>query len=96
MSDYKLIGHNYQTPDIDPSQLVFISEYCGGGFGSKAVGAVSMSIPAMLSKKTRRPVMKHVFRSSGRRLRRNTEHSSITTFSRPSAKQCSARLPNRQ
>ncbi|HVN22012.1 MAG TPA: xanthine dehydrogenase family protein molybdopterin-binding subunit [Bryobacteraceae bacterium] len=47
---------------IDPSQLVFISEYCGGGFGSKALGAVSMAIPAMLSKKAGRPVMMRLSR----------------------------------
>jgi xanthine dehydrogenase molybdenum-binding subunit len=47
---------------IDPSRLVLISEYCGGGFGSKAVGAVSMAIPAMLSKKTGRPVMMRISR----------------------------------
>jgi len=47
---------------IDPSQLVLISEYCGGGFGSKAVGANSMAIPALLSKKTQRPVMMRISR----------------------------------
>jgi CO/xanthine dehydrogenase Mo-binding subunit len=47
---------------IDPSQLVFISEYCGGGFGSKALGANSMAIPALLSKKTNRPVMMRISR----------------------------------
>jgi xanthine dehydrogenase molybdenum-binding subunit len=47
---------------IDPSQLVFISEYCGGGFGSKALGANSMAIPALLSKKTSRPVMMRISR----------------------------------
>ena len=36
---------------IDASNIVLISEYCGGGFGSKGAGAVSMAIPAMLSKK---------------------------------------------
>ena len=47
---------------IDPSQVVVITEYCGGGFGSKAVGANSMVIPAMLSKKTGRPVMMRISR----------------------------------
>jgi CO/xanthine dehydrogenase Mo-binding subunit len=47
---------------IDPSQVVFISEYCGGGFGSKALGANSMAIPALLSKKTSRPVMMRISR----------------------------------
>ena len=47
---------------IDPSQVVLVSEYCGGGFGSKALGANSMAIPALLSKKTGRPVMMRISR----------------------------------
>ena len=47
---------------IDPSQVVLISEYCGGGFGSKALGANSMAIPALLSRKTGRPVMMRISR----------------------------------
>ena len=47
---------------IEPSQVVLISEYTGGGFGSKGAGAVSMSIPAMLSKKANAPVMMRISR----------------------------------
>jgi len=47
---------------IEPSQVVLVSEYCGGGFGSKALGANSMAIPALLSKKTGRPVMMRISR----------------------------------
>lgn len=47
---------------IDPSQVVLISEYCGGGFGSKGGGAVSMAIPALLSKKAGAPVMMRINR----------------------------------
>ncbi len=47
---------------IDPSQLVLISEYTGGGFGSKGAGAVSMAIPCVLSKKVGAPVMMRVSR----------------------------------
>jgi xanthine dehydrogenase molybdenum-binding subunit len=47
---------------IEPSQVVLISEYTGGGFGSKGTGAVSMSIPAMLSKKANAPVMMRISR----------------------------------
>ena len=39
-----------------------ISEYCGGGFGSKGGGAVSMAIPALLSKKANAPVMMRISR----------------------------------
>ena len=38
---------------IDPSQVVLISEYCGGGFGSKALGANSMSDPGPAVKEDR-------------------------------------------
>ena len=47
---------------IDPSKLVLISEYTGGGFGSKGAGAVSMAIPCVLSKKVGAPVMMRVSR----------------------------------
>ena len=47
---------------IDPSQLVLISEYTGGGFGSKGGGAVSMAIPALLSQKAKAPVMMRISR----------------------------------
>jgi xanthine dehydrogenase molybdenum-binding subunit len=47
---------------VDPSQIVLICEYCGGGFGSKALGANSMAIPALLAKKTSRPVMMRISR----------------------------------
>ena len=47
---------------IEPSQVVLICEYCGGGFGSKGGGAVSMAIPALLSKKANAPVMMRVSR----------------------------------
>jgi CO/xanthine dehydrogenase Mo-binding subunit len=47
---------------IEPSQIVFISEYTGGGFGSKGTGAVSMAIPALLSKKANAPVMMRISR----------------------------------
>jgi len=42
---------------IDPSQLVFIAENCGGGFGSKGSAYPMMALPAHMSKKTGRPVM---------------------------------------
>jgi len=47
---------------IDASNIVLISEYCGGGFGSKGGGSVTMAIPAMLSKKANAPVMMRVSR----------------------------------
>ena len=46
----------------DASQVVIISEYTGGGFGSKIPGAHSMAIPALLSKKAGAPVMMRISR----------------------------------
>ena len=47
---------------IDPSQVTLICEYTGGGFGSKGRGAVSMAIPALLSRKANAPVMMRITR----------------------------------
>jgi len=47
---------------IEASNIVLVSEYCGGGFGSKGAGAVSMAIPAVLSKQTGMPVMMRISR----------------------------------
>ena len=47
---------------IDVNDVVFISEYTGGGFGSKITGGVSMIIPAILAKKTNAPVMMRISR----------------------------------
>jgi xanthine dehydrogenase molybdenum-binding subunit len=48
---------------IEPENLVFIAEYCGGGFGSKGGAYPLMSIPAHMSRKTGRPVMMRVSRA---------------------------------
>jgi len=48
--------------NIDVERVVFISEYTGGGFGSKITGGVSMIIPALLSRKTGLPVMMRISR----------------------------------
>ena len=47
---------------LDPAQLVFISENTGGGFGAKGTGYPQWGIPALLAKKTGRPVMMRVTR----------------------------------
>ena len=48
--------------NIDPDKVVFISEYTGGGFGSKITGGVTMIIPALLAKKANAPVMMRISR----------------------------------
>ena len=47
---------------IKPTDVVVISEYTGGGFGSKIPGALSMAIPALLAKKAGAPVMMRITR----------------------------------
>jgi xanthine dehydrogenase molybdenum-binding subunit len=47
---------------VEASQVVIVSEYTGGGFGSKGGGAVSMAIPALLSRKANAPVMMRITR----------------------------------
>jgi len=48
--------------NMSPDNVVLISEYTGGGFGSKVTGSVIMIIPAILSKKLNAPVMMRVSR----------------------------------
>jgi xanthine dehydrogenase molybdenum-binding subunit len=47
---------------VKPEEMVLICEFCGGGFGSKIIGTINVPIPALLSKKTGRPVMHRVSR----------------------------------
>jgi xanthine dehydrogenase molybdenum-binding subunit len=48
------------NPDLD--KVVIVSEYTGGGFGSKITSAISAIIPAILSKKVGAPVMMRISR----------------------------------
>jgi CO/xanthine dehydrogenase Mo-binding subunit len=48
---------------IKPQDLVFIAEYCGGGFGSKGAPYPVMTIPAHMSRKTGRPVLMRISRA---------------------------------
>jgi len=48
---------------IDPDDLVFVAEFCGGGFGSKGSAYPVMSIPAHMARKTGRPVMMRISRA---------------------------------
>jgi CO/xanthine dehydrogenase Mo-binding subunit len=45
---------------IEPSDVVILSEYTGGGFGSKVAGSITQAIPALLSKKANAPVMMRI------------------------------------
>ncbi len=48
--------------NMKPEDVVLISEYTGGGFGSKVTGSVIMIVPAILSRKLNAPVMMRISR----------------------------------
>ena len=48
---------------IEPEDLVYFAEFCGGGFGSKGSAYPVMAIPAYMSKKTGRPVLMRISRA---------------------------------
>jgi xanthine dehydrogenase molybdenum-binding subunit len=48
---------------LDLEDVVLIGEYCGGGFGSKIRGSTIEVIPALLARKTGRPVMMRLTRA---------------------------------
>ena len=48
--------------NVAPEDVVVIGEYCGGGFGSKALGSLISAIPGWLSKKAGKPVMMRINR----------------------------------
>src|SRR5262245_57580375 len=47
---------------MEPTDIVLVSAYTGGGFGSKGTGAITSIIPALLSKKVNAPVMMRINR----------------------------------
>jgi CO/xanthine dehydrogenase Mo-binding subunit len=47
---------------VDVSDIVYIAEFCGGGFGSKANFYPTMAVPALMSRKIGRPVMLRISR----------------------------------
>ena len=58
-----LNGSFNNTLKVDVNDVVLISEYTGGGFGSKIPGSINMIIPALLSKKAGNvPVMHRITR----------------------------------
>jgi len=59
MQTVPAIARWMQMPE---DKIVFVSEYTGGGFGSKITGAQTLVIPALLSKKLNAPVMMRISR----------------------------------
>jgi xanthine dehydrogenase molybdenum-binding subunit len=47
---------------LEPTDIVLVSAYTGGGFGSKATGTITSIIPALLSKKANAPVQMRISR----------------------------------
>ena len=57
------VGSLSRWTGVDQKDIVLISEYTGGGFGIKIPGAISMAIPALMSKKLGgAPVMMRITR----------------------------------
>lgn len=48
---------------IEPDELVYVAENCGGGFGSKGSAHPLQAIPVFMAKKTGRPVMMRISRA---------------------------------
>jgi CO/xanthine dehydrogenase Mo-binding subunit len=48
--------------NMKPEDVVLVSEYTGGGFGSKITASIQLIIPAILAKKCNAPVMMRVSR----------------------------------
>jgi xanthine dehydrogenase molybdenum-binding subunit len=65
-SAVQTVGSMSRWLHLDQKDIVLISQYTGGGFGSKATGTITAIIPALLSKKLGAPVMM--------RIDRETEH----------------------
>ena len=61
-STARTLGPAARLIGVEPEDVVLIAEYCGGGFGSKALGSVQMAIPALLSRKAGQPVMMRITR----------------------------------
>src|SRR5712691_5554671 len=61
-STAQTVGGAARWVGIDPENVVVVSEYTGGGFGSKITGAISLVIPVLLAKKANAPVMMRISR----------------------------------
>lgn len=48
--------------DMDAEDITLVSEFCGGGFGSKIAGSTIMQLPAVFSRKIGRPIMLRITR----------------------------------
>src|SRR5947208_3966930 len=58
------VGSMSRWLHLEQKDIVVISAYTGGGFGSKATGTITAIIPALLSKKLNAPVMMGIDRET--------------------------------
>ena len=56
------LGGIARQAGVGVEDIVFINEYCGGGFGSKSGGSITVGIAARLSRKIGRPLMLRIGR----------------------------------
>ena len=61
-STYQTVPAIARWLQMDPDKVVLISEYTGGGFGSKVTGTQVMIVAALLAKKCQAPVMMRISR----------------------------------
>ena len=61
-STARSVGPLARMAGVEPSDMVLINEFTGGGFGSKISGYVQAQIPMLLSKNIGKPVMMRVTR----------------------------------
>jgi len=61
-STARSVGPLARLAGVEPSDIVVINEFTGGGFGSKISGYVQAQIPILLSKKIGKPVQMRVTR----------------------------------
>ena len=61
-STARSLGPMARAGGVEPSDVVVINEFTGGGFGSKGSGYPQAQIPILLSKKIGKPVMMRVTR----------------------------------
>jgi CO/xanthine dehydrogenase Mo-binding subunit len=61
-STARTLGAVARWAEVEPENVVLVSEFCGGGFGSKGAGSTSMRFPIVMSKKIGKPVMMRISR----------------------------------
>jgi xanthine dehydrogenase molybdenum-binding subunit len=61
-STARTVGAVARWAGVEPENVVLVAEFCGGGFGSKGAGSISMRLPIAMSKKIGKPVMMRISR----------------------------------